>query len=301
MRNFALSAVVMLSGCNLFSATDLDDVGRDVKHADVMLVDMDGDAGLGGPDVLSAGDARLDSDLALDANMDADLDEAQPPEPVLAYDFSTIVGTTVPDVTAPPRYDLTIVGDVTLVRGAAAISGTFAAGALETGVAPTDFYTEVAASGQFAVSLWIEVASLDLGDPLDSDINGLILTFSRDSGLRNFTLAQWRDVMMLRVRTSETTTNGLASVLVADAFEFGVHHHFVQVVDGRFEYYINGELRAQDGPGGTLDGWDDTYRLRLGDEFDGGRQWRGALHDVRVWSRALTPELIMQLATSGPP
>ena len=54
---------------------------------------------------------------------------------------------------------------------------------------------------------------------------------------------------------------------------------------GKASVYINGQLNQQKQMAGDFSGWNEKYRLALGNELSGDRPWLGDLHLVAVYSR----------------
>jgi hypothetical protein len=133
----------------------------------------------------------------------------------------------------------------------------------------------------------------------DTDQTGpaRIVSFSSDSGSRNFTLGQDGRHLILRLRTPQTGRNGsdpqvtLGPVPVASP-----GHVLVTYRPGQLRCYIDGvktlDSRAVQG---DFRNWE-PHAFVLGDEFDGQRDWRGRILRLAVYSRWVEPQEAMSNA-----
>ena len=97
-----------------------------------------------------------------------------------------------------------------------------------------------------------------------------ILTVSLDTGQRNVTLGQDGDRFDVRLRTTDTSTNGIPS-LASDARTLTTElTHVVYTHDrgGRTRIYLNGELAAEETIEGSASNWNDSFRLALANELE---------------------------------
>jgi hypothetical protein len=76
----------------------------------------------------------------------------------------------------------------------------------------------------------------------------------------------------------------------------------MQTVPGEAKFYINGDEVASETIAGDFSTWVDAYRFAFGHELDqvertpGDRSWQGDLFYVAIYSRALTPDELPELA-----
>lgn len=146
------------------------------------------------------------------------------------------------------------------------------------------------ASGELTIEAWITPANVPQTGP------ARIVTLSRDSGQRNFTLGQDGSSFEVRLRTTATDQNGmpaLRSPKLATAEE-RQHVVFTFNSSGVGRLFVNGKPVAQKETGGDLSNWNDDFRLGLGDELSGDRPWDGRFHFVAIYSSALTAKQIKQ-------
>jgi PKD repeat protein len=212
------------------------------------------------------------------------------------YDFEEGQGTTIQDVSGVGEPLNLKIDDTEAVRWtpdglsideATLITSTEEALKVTEAVTTTDEVT---------LEAWIKTASLDQDGP------ARIVTLSGDSQNRNLMLGQGRwgnkptDTYDIRLRTTETDDNGRPSTTT----EAGVvkedlqHVVFVREAGGDVRVYVDSVLVKTATVGGTLQNWNETYELALGNEFVGNRPWLGEYHLVAIYGRALTPEEVQQ-------
>ena len=127
-------------------------------------------------------------------------------------------------------------------------------------------------------------------DRLDQSGPARIVTFSSDSGSRNFTLGQERDKLVFRLRTPQAGANGVNPETALCPIPDGPPLHVaVTYRPGQLVAYVDGEeVRRSSDVRGDLRNWSPQHLL-FGDEFDGHRDWSGTLEGVAIFSRALSP------------
>lgn len=219
-------------------------------------------------------------------------------ELVALYRFDTAIeDRVIPDATTPVGgLDLVIQGatagpPVELREGAvhfappgiAEIPGVFSAGPA------TSIVEAVRRADQVTLEAWLTPARADLEGP------ARIVTISRDSASRNITLGQSNDHYILRLRTSATNEQGTPELVAPEgSLTPGELQHVVVTFDGQTAVmYIDGEALCQTNHfAGTLDTWDESISLVLGNEFDDNRRWMGAIHLVAIYSYALSPDQV---------
>jgi hypothetical protein len=215
---------------------------------------------------------------------------------LVLYDFSAGNGNTVKDVSGAGKpLDLRI-ADPKAVR--------WAKGSLEvTGNAslqsdgPADKIIEaVQKSGELAIEAWLRPAKTDQSGP------ARIVTISRDSGARNVTLGQDGRRYDVRLRTTDTSENGIPSLASADNSLQTALTHIVYTHDraGRTRIYLDGKLSREATIAGALRNWDGKFKLALANELSGDRPWQGALHLVAIYGRDLLPHEVERHFQAGP-
>jgi VanZ family protein len=129
-----------------------------------------------------------------------------------------------------------------------------------------------------------------------------IITYSKNPRLRNFTLAQARADLVMRLRTSDSDVNGTDSVLtVKDLFRPNEPQHIAVTYDfSQQKVYVDGAvwLRATL-PWGRFSSWDPSYSLVLGNEATGNRPWLGKLFLLAIYNRSLSDHEIRKNYGAG--
>ena len=151
-------------------------------------------------------------------------------------------------------------------------------------------------SGEISVEAWIR--------PKDTIQEGpaRIVTISKDSGTRNFTLGQEADRFEVRLRTTKTTQNGMPSVLSPGktATTKLTHVMYTHAKNGKTRIYVNGKQTAEKLIEGNTARWDESYRFALANELSRDRPWLGTLHLVAMYSRSLSTSEVVQNFDAGP-
>lgn len=154
----------------------------------------------------------------------------------------------------------------------------------------------IKAKNEISLEAWIKPAA---GDP-----QGLrrILTLSNGPAARNFILAQNGNSYHAGLRTTDSVTDGNASLKSLAGGTTNpnevTHVVFTRNKDGEARLYTNGKLVASRTICGSFSQWDDTFKLALGNEFSSDdrtdRAWHGEYHLVAIYDRALCEEEIIQ-------
>lgn len=161
----------------------------------------------------------------------------------------------------------------------------------------TDLTRTIMQSGALTVEAWIRPATATQSGP------ARILTLSLNGNERNLTLGQDGDKFDFRLRTTETSTNGIPSLSSKGGSASTELTHVVCTHGrgGMTRIYINGELNAERKVSGDFSKWDQRYHLGLANELTEDRPWQGSLLLAAVFSRELTAEEVRQNFKSGVP
>ena len=115
-----------------------------------------------------------------------------------------------------------------------------------------------------------------------------IFTLSRDTHLRNLTLGQEDDDLVVRLRTRDTDLNGIgangAFARVEDVFQGGVWTRIdLRIEPGALSVSVDGEpaLNAEL-PGAVLETWHSSLDLALGNEMTCDRPWLGEIKEAAI-------------------
>lgn len=150
-------------------------------------------------------------------------------------------------------------------------------------------------SNEITLEAWIRPANIIQDGP------ARVISISNSKTQRNATLGQGlhgnrpADLFMARLRTTQTSTNGLPAVVSPPGTASGDLTHIVYTrhIDGRSVLYINGQDRGILDVDGDFSNWDETMPLLLGDEVSEDRPWLGLLHLCAIYSRALAPTEVL--------
>ncbi|WP_145214351.1 coiled-coil domain-containing protein [Gimesia alba] len=129
-----------------------------------------------------------------------------------------------------------------------------------------------------------------------------IVSFSQDPNLRNFTLGQYKDELVFRIRTDAGNAldqNGLSKTNGGSQgvhFKKGIkaneiHNVVISFYDQTLHFWLDGKkLPLTEKYAAPISGWDKSYRLLLGDELvvtDGKRKWDGEVHSFSIRNRGV--------------
>jgi hypothetical protein len=215
---------------------------------------------------------------------------------IALYEFKTGSGTTAYDTSGvEPALNLTLSGNVTWVGGWGinAVTGK----AQGSTVASKKLHDLIKATGEYSVEAWVVPANVTQEDTR-------IVSYSGGTTTRNFMLGQTLYSYDVYARSSVSDANGDPKLTTSadDEDLQATLQHVVATYDpanGR-RIYVNGAYTDDpDGPGGTLNDWDDTFAFVLGNEVSGNRQWAGTLRLVAIHNRALNPAQIQQNFAAG--
>ena len=153
------------------------------------------------------------------------------------------------------------------------------------------------ATNEITIEAWVK--------PDDDDQEGpaRIVTLSRNTSRRNFTLGQEEDSYDTRLRTTSTSRNGLPSLSTPEGTLTTDLTHVVYTREhpsGITRTYIDGVLVAVGSAVSTFNSWDDGYKLALANELTRNRAWLGEMHLVALYNRALDPDEVEQNFNAGP-
>jgi len=222
------------------------------------------------------------------------------------YEFDEGTGGMAFDTSGlAPALDL-MVEDETRVqwlgRGIRIVQGTNL-----LGPAATRLTQACAATGNITVEAWLLADHEAFSGP------ARIFSVSTDTTSRNFSLVQGRGDYGLRYRTDLTggngtsTTDGTLSMLTSgpNTVDANQPQHVVFTRDnGIMTSYINGTMAgSRMWPGSPTPAWDDTFRIMVGNESDGGannRSWLGTIYLLAVWCRALDATEVSMNYAAGP-
>lgn len=151
-----------------------------------------------------------------------------------------------------------------------------------------DLAKRLRSSDEFSVLVWIRPENLEQEGP------ARILTFSKNSSERNFTVGQEKDRFEIRLRTTKTGKNGTPGLQTpgGSAGTRKTQLVFTWRKGGDALIYLDGREVVKKRIGGDLGNWNDTFTLAIGDEMSGSRLWQGDVTTAAIYDVVLTPKEI---------
>lgn len=211
---------------------------------------------------------------------------------IALWEFKTGQGTTAYDTSGvDPAINLTFSGEIDWVGGwGIDIKSGKAQGSTADSRKLHDL---IKSAGEYSVEAWVVPGNV-------AQEESRIISYSAGTAARNFHVGQTLYSYDYYNRSSATDGNGepLLTTSAADEDLQATLQHVVATYDpinGR-RIYVNGVFTddTDSVAGGTLNDWDDTFALVLGNEVSGDRQWQGVFRMVAVHNRALTDAQIVQ-------
>jgi hypothetical protein len=222
---------------------------------------------------------------------------------LVLYDFKLAEGTVIPDMSGVlPRLDLEI-PDQSKVEWLKPGLRVKEATILKTKGARDKLDTTLTFGQGITIEAWIKPLNNTQGGP------ARIVTFSKDSGYRNFTLGQDGNYYQQRFRTSATNSNGsdLSIVTVAGTIEDPPklqHVVYTRASEGSARIFLDGVQVASGNIPGDGAVWDFTYDFGLVNETNypiDDRTWLGDLFLVAIYGDNLTGAEVKQNFDAGVP
>ena len=150
-------------------------------------------------------------------------------------------------------------------------------------------------TGAFTLEAWVLPSRLNQSGP------ARIVTLSKNSGERNFTLGQDGNKYEVRFRSSRTSTNGLPSLGSQNQSLTTKLTHIVYSRNrsGRTKLFLNGKKTAEKKMGGDTNNWNQSFHFALANELSNDRAWLGTYYSVAIYNRDLSPDDIFRHFKSG--
>jgi hypothetical protein len=199
------------------------------------------------------------------------------------WELDDAPGTTVVDTSdLVPTVPLTVSsGMVTFSSGMMTVAGA----AVISSAPKPHLDRDAMNAGAVTLEAWVSPATGAQGAPgQPAVVSGL----SASIVSRNIALLQDGKRWVGRVRTT-TDANGGPDLTSSNDIVAGNMTHLVVVADAtRRILYVNGQPDFVDQAPGPLLGWDQSYKMVLGNESSGNRPWMGTFALVAMYARALT-------------
>ncbi len=140
-------------------------------------------------------------------------------------------------------------------------------------------------TNQLTIEAVVTVSKTDQSGP------ARIISFSKDTARRNFTLGQEGEQIVMRLRTPRTGLNGQnPQVSVCPISPDESMHIVVSYYPGNLYCYLNGDLIYQGSEVlGDFSNWE-PCSLIFGDEYSGDRNWTGKISNIAIYNRFVGPE-----------
>lgn len=216
---------------------------------------------------------------------------------LVLYQFEEAAGIVVRDVSrAGEALDLTIVnpGAVAWIPGGGCSVNI--ATRMESAVPAAKIITACTNSNQITMEAWVKPANITQTGP------ARIATLSTDNTRRNFTLGQFENMYVARLRTTMTGDDGTNPEAFSDpgaATTNLTHVVGTRGAAGNAILYINGVEVAAGVLGGFMSNWDPTMKFAVVRELSGAFPWLGDIYLAAVYSRALSPAEVVQNYNAG--
>lgn len=214
----------------------------------------------------------------------------------MLYTFNEGSGGTVYDVSGTGQpLNLTIAKPAAVTWNTNGSLKINAETLIASSTAATKVINALKASNAVTIEAWIQPGNTTQNGP------ARILTLSKDSHNRNFTLGQEEVSYIGRLRTTRTDTNGKPQTATPAGT---LSTSLTQVIysrdtSGSVTLFINGVKQKQASVGGNFSNWDSSYRLALGDELNGGRPWLGTFHQLAIYDRTFSVTEVSQSYAAG--
>lgn len=141
------------------------------------------------------------------------------------------------------------------------------------------------AGGDMSLEVVLKPANLTQEGP------ARIVSVSKDTGVRNFTLGQEGSRLVMRFRTTDTGNQGTdPHVETEEGVLTGERQTILFTREGRMHrLYVDGEPVAETEVPGDLSVWDHSFPLLIGNEATRDRTWEGEVYRVVFYNRAVLP------------
>lgn len=150
----------------------------------------------------------------------------------------------------------------------------------------------VNSTDEISIEAWVKPATTNQYGP------ARIVSFSKNSVERNFTLGQDGDRYAVRLRTEDTSDNGMPT---ANTSNDQVSSNYIQHVAYTWEQNSGDEYIYVDGievyagtRTGMTDNWESSFELLLGNEATGDRAWLGEIYQIAIYDRVLSQADVQQ-------
>lgn len=156
-------------------------------------------------------------------------------------------------------------------------------------------YAACTLTDEITISAWVRPSCPCLTGP------ARVVTFSEDASLRNFTLGVDSSDWIMRLRTTQTTANGIPPLESGTVDTRVTHVVYTRHAAGDEFFYMDGVQQASGARLGSFTNWDATHVFGLGNEInpDDDRQFYGTFYRVGIYSQAMAAPEVAALYQQG--
>ncbi len=245
--------------------------------------------------------SRALSELEIQDNFDAGHGSTLPPPPervdtdlVSLYGFDEGGGAVVHDLLGDPMN--LVIPDPNAASWGPGYLSLDSATFVKAMVPEDKLLGSVTTSNALTLEAWIKPQKTGQSGP------ARIVTFSDGIFDRNFTLGQSSTRYDARLRTTETSPNGIPSTATPRrrVHTSLTHLVFTRDASGETQIYVDGVPSGSRQVGGDFSTWNPDFEFGLGNEIGSSRPWLGEYHLLAVYSEALSDEQVEQNFKAGP-
>ena len=222
---------------------------------------------------------------------------------IARWEFKEQTGTTALDTSGVlPAMDLTLEGPTLMSSYGIDVADGRAIATVDSSQKLFDrIASQSGGSQEYSIEMWIANMNTTQDGP------ARIMTYSRNTGSRNFMLGQnlYQYSIRNRAYLAESNNNGSPAMDTYDVDQDAqaTLQHVTVTYDqlaGR-RIYIDGVWTEDEDPisAGRLWNWDPSHRLVLGNEVSNNRQWLGQIRFAAIYDRALNGLAIQKNFEAG--
>ena len=244
---------------------------------------------------LSSSDDGSDNDGSNnDGSSEGETDEDQDEETfditglIAYYPLTEGTGNTAYDQSKfADSLDLNLFGGAEWLEGEQGIRFHGNTSKLKTDGPATKLYESISETGEFSVEIWARATNPFQDGP------ARLISYSGGTSERNFTLGHGVNGnpapdLVFRTRTTGDGNNNGVPEIVAKGIITDEISHFVATFNGdTVDIFRDGKWVHTESHSGTLENWDPSYPLHLGNELGASRGWSGEIYQVAIYDRAL--------------
>ena len=219
---------------------------------------------------------------------------------IALYEFEQIDGSVIRDTSEFGAPNNLIIKNTDTVRRSTGAMNLMGTTDIRSATPPVGIMAALQKTNEISIEAWVTPANNTQEGP------ARILTLSRNTVERNFTLGQEGDRFDMRINTTRNDANGLPSLEGrSGSVQPGKMAKilFTRNAQGTAQLMVNGKLEASKTISGDFSKWDLDMHLGLGNEATGDRPWQGTLHRIAIYDRVINqpPSTIVAAAPQPAP